>query len=331
VSAGGNAATAGLLPFVLVSFTANSLITRHVVGDDLLDAGLLTAVRFLAGAVTLLVLAAALRERVEVGRRNAVPGLWLGVYAVCISYGYLHIGAAAGTFVFYAFVLLTLVVDDVRRGGPVPRRRVGGALVALAGIAVLASSSAGTVTPLGVLLLAVTGIAWGLYTAAGRGAGDPRVFTTGNFALLGLVLLLPAAVGAAADLTVTAAGLAWAVVMGAGTTAFAYVAWYACQRRLSSSQSGLIQLAIPVLTAVGAVVLLGEPLTARLAVAAVLVAAGMRLGQAVPSRPPVAPPRKPHGRSWSVVRSLRAGGSRKPSAGENRRQQRMDRSRRDRA
>ena len=169
--------------------------------------------------------------------------------------------------------------------------------MALAGIAVLASTTAGTVTPQGVLQLAVTGIAWGLYTAAGRSAGDPRVFTTGNFALLGLVLLLPAAVGAAADLTVTAAGLAWAVVMGAGTTAFAYVAWYACQRRLSSSQSGLIQLAIPVLTAVGAVVLLGEPLTARLAVAAVLVAAGMRLGQAVSSRAPVAAPRSPHGRS----------------------------------
>ncbi len=40
-----------LLPFVLVSFAANSLITRHVVDDELLDAGLLTAVRFVTGAV----------------------------------------------------------------------------------------------------------------------------------------------------------------------------------------------------------------------------------------------------------------------------------------
>jgi drug/metabolite transporter (DMT)-like permease len=83
------------------------------------------------------------------------------------------------------------------------------------------------VTPLGVLLLAATGAAWGVYTAAGRRAGDPRLATTANFLLLGAVLLVPTAVGIAAGLPATAAGVVWGVVMGAGTTAFAYVAWYA--------------------------------------------------------------------------------------------------------
>lgn len=282
---GSRTGTALLLPFVLVSFAANSLITRHVVDDDLLDAGLLTAVRFVSGAVALLLLVGLRRERLRVGRHHAVPALWLGVYAVCISYGYRHIGAAAGTFVFYATVLLTLVAHDLRGGGRVPPRRSAGALVALLGIGVLASSSVDTVTPLGVVLLTATGAAWGLYTAAGRGAGDPRTFTTGNFAVLAAVLLLPAAAGFGAGLQTTAVGLGWAVVMGAGTTAFAYVAWYACQRTLTGSQAGLVQLAIPVLTTAGAVALLGEEVTARLLVAAVLVGAGMWLGQAVPARP----------------------------------------------
>jgi drug/metabolite transporter (DMT)-like permease len=279
VSTGG---TALLLPFVLVSFAANSLVTRFVVEDDLLDAGLLTGVRFLAGALALAVLSGVLRERPVVGRGNAVPALWLGAYAVCISYGYQHIGAAAGTFVFYAAVLLTLVLVDRRAGAPLPVRRAVGAVVALAGIGVLASASVDTVRPLGVLLLTATGAAWGLYTAAGRGAGDPRRFTTGNFLLLAAVLVVPTGAGAAAGLQVTGEGLAWGVLMGAGTTAFAYVAWYACQPRLTGAQAGLVQLAIPVLTTVGAVALLDEPLTARLLVAAVLVGAGMWLGRAVP-------------------------------------------------
>ena len=274
-----------LLPFVLVSFAANSLITRHVVDEDLLDAGLLTAVRFCSGAVALVALALARRERVGLPRRAVLPALWLGVYAVCISYGYLHIGAAAGTFVFYAAVLATLVLVDTRAGTEVPRRRAAGALLALAGIAVLAAGSVETVTPLGVVLLAATGSAWGLYTAAGRGGGDPRRTSTENFALLALVLAAPAAAGAAAGLHVTGEGLAWGVAMGAGTTAVAYVAWYACQRALSGAQAGLGQRAIPVLTTAGAVVLLAEPLTARLLVAAVLVGGGMWLGQAVPARP----------------------------------------------
>lgn len=275
-----------LLPIVLLSFAANSLITRHVVAADLLDPGLLTCVRFLSGAVALVALAAGRRERVRMDRRNALPALWLGLYAVCISYGYLHIGAAAGTFVFYAAVLATLVLDDRLRGGPLPARRLSGALVGLTGIGVLATESDQDISLVGVALLAATGAAWGLYTAAGRGEGEPRRFTTGTFAVLALVLLLPTAGLAGAGVTSTAVGLVWGVVMGAGTTAFAYVAWYACQRLLTGSQAGLVQLAIPVLTTAGAVALLGEPLTARLGVAALLVGAGMWLGRAVPARAP---------------------------------------------
>lgn len=109
-----------LLPFVLVSFAANSLVTRYVVRDDLLDAGLLSAVRFVSGAAALLLLLAVRGERLQVGRANLRPVLWLGLYAVCISYGYGHIGAAPGTFVFYAAVLLTLLADDRRQGTIVP-------------------------------------------------------------------------------------------------------------------------------------------------------------------------------------------------------------------
>ncbi len=265
--------------FVLVSFSANSLITRHVVAQDQLDAGLLSAVRFLAGAAALAGLALVRRERVVVGRHNLLPALWLGLYAVCISYGYQRIGAAAGTFVFYASVLLTLVAVDALTRQPMPARRLAGAFVALGGLAVLATGSVGTVTPAGVVLLALTGSAWGLYTSAGRVPGDPRVSTTGHFVVLALALALPTAAGFAAGLRVTGEGLAWAVVMGAGTTAFAYVAWYACQRALSATTAGTVQLVIPVLTTVGAVVLLGEPLSGRLLVAAALVGAGLWLGR----------------------------------------------------
>ena len=276
--------TGVLLPFVLVSFAANSLITRYVVRDDLLDAGLLTAVRFLAGAAVLVLLAALRRERLRIGRDNLLPSLALGVYALCISYGYLHIGAAAGTFVFYTAVLLTLVADDRRTGTALPVRRLIGAAVALLGVAVLAATSVATVTPLGVGLLGVTGVAWGLYTVAGRGAADPRIANTGHFALLAVVLLLPAVAGAAVGLRVTGEGLAWAAVMGGGTTAFAYVAWYACQRALTGAQAGLVQLVIPVLTAAGAVLLLDEPVSVRLLVAAGLVGTGMWLARAAPAR-----------------------------------------------
>ncbi len=280
-----------LLPFVLVSFAANSLITRHVVAARLMDPGLLSAARFIAGAVALVAIAFARRDRprLRVGRANVMPAAWLGVYALCISYGYHYIGAAAGTFVFYTAVLLTLVAHDVATGTGVQASRVVGVVVALSGIAVLALGSDGRVTALGVLLLAGTGVSWGLYTVAGRSGGDPRVATTGNFVVVAAVVVAPAAVGAAVGLRLTVAGVVWAVVMGALTTALAYVAWYACQRSMTGTAAGTAQLAVPVLTAIGAVALLGEQVSVTLLVAAVLVATGLWLG-----RPGTRPVRDSH-------------------------------------
>jgi drug/metabolite transporter (DMT)-like permease len=274
---GGSVAT--LLPFVVVSFAANSLITRFLVARGLLDAGLVGATRFAAGAVVLAAVALARGERTLVRRAHLVPALWLGVYAVCISYGYVFIGAAPGTVVFYCAVLVTLIGYDRFTGTPVAPRRLVGAAVALAGVATLAVEAGGVVTVLGVVLLAATGITWGLYTAAGRGAADPRTATTGAFVLVTAVALVPAAVGVAAGLHVTVPGLAWAAAMGAVPTALAYIAWYACQRSMSATTAGTVQLVIPVLTAAGAVALLGEPLSVGLFLAAALVAAGMWLAR----------------------------------------------------
>lgn len=268
-----------LLAFVLLAFAANSLITRHVVAADLLDPGLLTGVRVLAGAAALGVVALLRRDRVVLDRRTVLPTVALGVYAVCISYGYRFIGAAAGTFVFYATVLLTLIASDLRAGTAVSARRWTGAAVSLLGIAVLSLGRAELVTPLGVLLLAATGAAWGVYTAAGRRPGDPRLATTANFLALAAVLVVPTGVGVAAGLRVSAPGLAWGVVMGAGTTAFAYVAWYVCQRSMTGTAAGSAQLLIPVLTTAGAVLLLDERLSWTLLVAAVLVALGLWLNR----------------------------------------------------
>jgi drug/metabolite transporter (DMT)-like permease len=280
----GRGRLALLLTFVLLAFAANSLITRYVVAARLMDPGLLSGVRVLAGAAALGVVLLVRGERVVPSRAALVPTVALGVYAVCISYGYRFIGAAAGTFVFYATVMLTLVASDLRRRTPVaPRRRLG-AVVSLAGIAVLAIGRVQLVTPLGVLLLVATGAAWGIYTAAGREAGDPRLATSVNFLLLGAVVLVPTVAGAAAGLRVTADGLVWAALMGAGTTAFAYVAWYACQRSLTGTAAGSAQLVIPVLTTLGAVLLLGERLSWTLVVAAVLVAVGLWLNRPGPAR-----------------------------------------------
>lgn len=269
------------LAFVLVSFALNSAMTRFVVAGGLLDPGLASAVRFLAGALSLAVLLVALRKlpSARPTRRNVAPAFWLGAYAVLISYGYAHIGAAAGTFVFYACVLLTMTLYAAFAEGQRPSpRAVAGALLALAGVGVLALGRVEGATPLGVALLAGTGITWGAYSVLGRRSAEPLAFTAANFfALAPAMVVLALGVGLASAPAMTTTGLAIAAFMGAITTALSYAVWYWALGRIPRVQGATYQLAIPVMTAAMGVLWLGEALSDRLLLAGALVLAGMAL------------------------------------------------------
>lgn len=267
--------------FVVVSFALNSVITRWIVGEGRLDAGVTTGVRFVAGAAILVAVAGA---RGRIGqvlptRTCWTPVFWLAAYAFLISYGYRFIGAAAGTFVFYAAVLATMTFGGALRERQAPAAgAVVGGLIALAGVGVLASGDLADVTLLGVLLLAGTGVSWGAYSLLGRDSSTPLRTTTATFVAFA-ILLLPA--GGVA-LAVTADTIAWswpgivaAILMGAVTTALSYAVWYWVLSRITSGQAGTYQLAIPVLAAALGVLWLGEAASLRLAASGALVVGGM--------------------------------------------------------
>lgn len=266
--------TFALVLLVMACFAANSVMTRLLVNRPLLDPAAVTMARFAAGAVMLgFMLAAQGRARDALPRASdAAMILFLGGYALAIAYGYRHSTAAAGTFVFYAFVIVTMAA-----GGNRPTRRVAsGALIALAGVAVLALGKVQGTTPLGVALLALTGATWGAYSLALRKRGAPLAVNARAF--VGVTLLLPLLGWVERDaLLWTPVGVALDVGMGAITTALAYALWARVLPALTLLEAGTFQLLVPVLTAGGGTVMLGEPFTPQLALAGALVLVGMGL------------------------------------------------------
>ncbi|MBI2510644.1 MAG: DMT family transporter [Opitutae bacterium] len=269
------ASTLSLVLLVLACFAANSLITRLLVSRQLLDPAAVTIARFASGAAMLAaILAGRGRSREMAPRAGDIPlVLALGGYALAIAYGYRFITAAAGTFVFYALVVLTMTLG----GGSRPSgRAVLGALTALAGVGVLAFGNVRGSTPLGVALLALTGATWGAYSLLLRRRGAPLAANARGF--LGVALLLPVLAWVARDTLVwSATGLALGVFMGAVTTALSYALWARVLPELSPIAAGTVQLFVPVLTASGGVALLGETLSWQLAMSGALVLAGMWL------------------------------------------------------
>jgi drug/metabolite transporter (DMT)-like permease len=259
---------------VMACFAANSVITRYLVSRGLLDPAAVTIARFAAGAAMLsVILALQGRARQALPRVADLPlVLFLGGYAFAIAYGYRHITAAAGTFVFYALVILTMALG----GGRPSARAVAGAVTALAGVGLLAFGKVQGTTPLGVGLLAATGATWGAYSLLLRKRGTP--LATNARAFVGFALLLPILAWVERDALVwSAPGLALGLGMGAITTALSYAVWARVLPLLAPIEAGTFQLSVPVLTAATGILLLGEPFTARLAVAGALVLAGMWL------------------------------------------------------
>jgi drug/metabolite transporter (DMT)-like permease len=260
---------------VMACFALNSVATRYLVSRALLDPAGLTIARFVAGAAMLVVILALQgRGRAAWPERSdwSLVG-FLAAYALAIAYGYRHITAAAGTFVFYALVIATMTLGGER---PTPRAALG-ALVALAGAGVLAVGRVAGTTTTGVVLLAITGATWGGYSLLLRRRGGAPVETNAR-AFLGVALLTPLLAAAEHErLVFTPMGLVLGLGMGAITTALAYVLWARVLPALTPIEAGTFQLLVPVLTAILGVWMLDEPFGGRLALAGVLVLAGMWL------------------------------------------------------
>lgn len=262
-----------LTTLVMLAFAANSVLNRMAVGAGEIGAVEFALIRLLAGAVVLLALVA-IRGR---GWRGAtVAGVvGLAVYLFGFSLAYGHLDAGTGALVLFGVVQVTMFGGALLSGETVPARRWAGAGLAMAGLVVLMAPAGGAWT--GFVAMAAAGFGWGVYSLAGRGARDALAATAGNFALA----LIPAA-GVALVVgvefgTVTARGVALAVLSGAVTSGLGYALWYAVLPALGAGRAGVAQLTVPLIAAAGGAVLIGEGVGWRFALAAVLVLGGVLL------------------------------------------------------
>ncbi|MEO0335758.1 MAG: DMT family transporter, partial [Pseudomonadota bacterium] len=131
------------------------------------------------------------------------------------------------------------------------------------------------VPPLGPAgLMAVSGVAWGLYSLLGQGAAEPIQLTSRNF-VINLLWVIPLAGIFSIELSYK--GWLWAVLSGSITSGIGYVMWYMTLKRLQTNTAAIVQLSVPAITAFGGVLFLSESISMRLIVASVLILGGIAI------------------------------------------------------
>jgi drug/metabolite transporter (DMT)-like permease len=267
----------GLAAIALLCFAANSLLARVALRGGQIDAASFTAIRLAAGALALVLL---LRSRgpAPVERRAGrwIAALLLFLYAAPFSFAYLQLPAGTGALILFGAVQLTMIGAGLRAGERPHAREWTGLLAALGGLVYLNLPGLGSPAPLGAALMALAGVAWGLYSLRGRRAVAPLRQTAESFLLAAPLGLVLAAAGASRA-QLSGFGIACAVASGAIASGGGYAAWYAVLPRLSATGAGTVQLAVPVLAALAGVALLGEHFSLRLVLAGIAILGGVAL------------------------------------------------------
>lgn len=268
--------TLALTVLAMVAFAANSLLCRAALGERTIDAASFTTVRLVSGALALWLIVRFTRRSTARASGDWVAAAMLFLYAVAFSFAYLSLTAGTGALILFGLVQLTMFVVGLRGGERVAPLSWAGFAIAVAGVAYLVSPGVAAPSPVGAALMALAGVAWGVYSLRGRGVPDPLGATAGNFIRsVPLTLLVSALM--IGELRGSWRGVALATASGAVTSAIGYVIWYAALRGLNATRAATVQLSVPAIAALGGVLLLSEPATARLLLSSLAILGGIAL------------------------------------------------------
>jgi drug/metabolite transporter (DMT)-like permease len=257
----------------LAGFAGNSLITRNALDTHAIDAASFMSIRLIAGAVTLALLAGA---RATARDGSLWSALALAGYAVGFTFAYEHITAGVGALLLFGSVQVTMIGWGLWRGERPRAIDWLGFALAMGGLWYLTWRGASAPPAFGSALMIAAGACWGVYSVRGRGATRPLAATAGNFART-----VPIALGVWA-LTISHAqwstrGVLMATISGSVTSGIAYSLWYAALPGLATWTAAIVQLCVPIVTAVAATWLLGESISARVLIAGSLIVGGVLL------------------------------------------------------
>jgi drug/metabolite transporter (DMT)-like permease len=264
-----------LTVLAMLAFAGNSLLCRIALKDTGIDAASFATIRLVSGAI-MLWLVLRLRRGPRNGQGNWLSAFVLFSYAAGFSFAYRSLPAATGALLLFGAVQATMIGYGLCRGERLRGGQLIGLTIAFGGLVGLLLPGLSAPPFVGSALMLAAGVAWGIYSLRGKGAGDPARVTAGNFlravpfsaALSGLMLN-----GASLD----TAGFWYAVASGALASGIGYVIWYSALPGLKATNAATVQLSVPVIAALGGIAFLGEPITLRLALASVAILGGIAL------------------------------------------------------
>jgi drug/metabolite transporter (DMT)-like permease len=264
-----------LTGLAMLAFAGNSLLCRLALKNTAIDAASFTSIRLVAAAITLWLLVRAGNKSVLAGG-NWLSVLALFAYAAGFSFAYINLTAATGALLLFGAVQITMVSYGIAKGERLLGLQLMGLTLALGGLVGLLLPGLAAPPLVSSVLMIGAGMAWGVYSLRGRGAGDPAVITAGNF-LRTIPVTLTLSLVMVHHVSLDSSGIIYAILSGAVTSGMGYAIWYKALPALQATHAATVQLSVPVIAALGGIILLGETLTLRFVLASLAILCGIAM------------------------------------------------------
>lgn len=270
-----------LTSLAMLAFAGNSLLCRLALKHTGIDPASFTAIRLLSGALMLWLMIALKRGARVHNMGKPRGGNWLSafalfVYAAGFSFAYVRLPAATGALLLFGAVQATMIGHGMWTGERFSQWQWAGLVLAFCGLLSLLLPGLSAPPLLDSALMLMAGLAWGIYSLRGKGAGDPTVVTAGNF-LRAVPMALVLSLLMLSKLAIDVQGLGYALASGALASGVGYAIWYTALPGLKATQAATVQLSVPVLAALGGIIFLDELLTLRLILASLAILGGIAL------------------------------------------------------
>jgi drug/metabolite transporter (DMT)-like permease len=276
-----------LTALTMLAFAGNSLLCRMALEHTGIDPATFTTIRVISGALTLWVLVQLRRGHRTGSRGNWTSALALFVYAAGFSFAYVSLTAASGALMLFVAVQATMISHGLWMGERFRHLQIAGLVLALGGLVGLLLPGLSAPPLGGSILMLAAGAAWGVYSLRGKGSGDPLAATAGNL-LRAVPVALVLSVLAHRQFNFDSSGFWYAVSSGAIASGVGYAIWYTVLPFLKATEAATVQLSVPVIAAVGGIILLDEPMNLRLVIASVAILGGIALVIRKPGAPSAA-------------------------------------------
>jgi len=264
-----------LTVLAMIAFAGNSILCRIALKHTSIDAASFTSIQLVSGAAVLWAITIFLRSD-RTGRGNWVSAFALFSYAAGFSFAYISLTASTGALLLFGAVQATMIGHGLLSGERLHKQQLVGLALAFGGLVGLLLPGLSAPPLVGSVLMLIAGFAWGIYSLRGKGAGDPTRVTAGNFlraslftALLSMLLH--------SNSNPDSAGIVYATASGAITSGLGYAIWYSVVPALKATNAASVQLSVPVIAALGGIIILGESVTTRFMLASLAILGGIAL------------------------------------------------------